>query len=376
MYCPNCGKPLEEKTRFCPHCGRKRKQSKFLFTLLFLTAFLSGIFMATNFFSENPDPPEERIASYLEERKIEKKNQITSIPAFGWQDREEAQKRELTELIADAQEAVYTIYTSYNQGSGFLYNDSGAVVTNAHVVEGDPLVQVRTNNGTEYKGTVIGYSNETDVAVILVPDLAGRKPFPKNTEEPVMIGEEVIALGSPLGLENTATIGYITGSNRDFIIDSFIYENLYQISAPISPGSSGGPLLSKSAEKIIAINSAQNIHDTSIGFSIPLYQVEYLIQSWIDEPMNEEAILSQYYNSYGDYFFGESWDHNEGYFENGDFSEEEYYDYWEPDAYDFWEEFDYEYWENVYEQWLEKWGIDEWDNDDWDMEFYYYWDDF
>ncbi|MBU9720090.1 MULTISPECIES: trypsin-like peptidase domain-containing protein [Bacillaceae] len=357
MYCPNCGKPIVEKNRFCPYCGKKKRRSKIMISLLFIATFLSGAFFASsNLLFDKATTEPQKTAYYLEERIIDERNMIISIPTSRLRVMEEAQRRELTEIISDAQKSVYTIYTPFNQGSGFLYNETGAVVTNAHVVEGEPNVQLVAADGSEYDGTVIGYSNETDVAVIHVPDLVGNTPFAKNTTEPVLIGEEVIALGSPLGLENTATIGYVTGTNREFVIDTFVYENLYQISAPISPGSSGGPLLAKNKEQIVAINSAQNIHDSSIGFSIPLYQVDELLQSWIDDPLSQEEILEQYFDNYGDYFFGESWENEEGYFDGGDFSEEEFYEYWEYDYHEFWNEFGEEYWEYFYDEILGRFG--------------------
>lgn len=108
-----------------------------------------------------------------------------------------------------------------------------------------------------------------------------------------MIGEEIIALGSPSGLNNVASKGYITSEDKCFNIGSYVYEDLYQISSPVSKGNSGGPLVAKESKKIIAINSAKNGMDTTIGFSIPLYKVISLIQSWIEWPMSKNSIRAQ-----------------------------------------------------------------------------------
>lgn len=140
---------------------------------------------------------------------------------------------------------------------------------------------------------MIGYSNDTDVAVIHVPDLIGQAPFPIELSNSEMVGEKIVALGSPSGLNNVASQGYITSEDKSFNIGSYVYEDLYQISSPVSDGNSGGPLVAKQSEKIIAINSAKSGMDATIGFSIPLYKVISLIQSWIEWPMSEKSICAQ-----------------------------------------------------------------------------------
>ncbi len=133
--------------------------------------------------------------------------------------------KDVKEIIAEAQEKVFTIYTDYSQGSGFLINKQGDVLTNAHVVEGSIDVIVRDKNGEEYQGKVIGYSNEIDVAVIRVPALKNKNPLLLETKRKARVGEEVITLGSPMGLENTATFGYISGVDRNFVIEPHIYKS-------------------------------------------------------------------------------------------------------------------------------------------------------
>ncbi|MEN2768592.1 trypsin-like peptidase domain-containing protein [Ornithinibacillus xuwenensis] len=367
MHCQSCGKERRPNSNYCPYCGVKHKGKLNKYTIIFLSLLVVGtiigsIFFVTSVYSDFPDKIASEEASTQEQStEINAATKDASTPISEKKELEDEQKNELTDIIASAQETVYTIFTQYSQGSGFLYNRNGAVVTNAHVVEGETQVYIKTINGAEYEGTVIGYSNETDVAVINVPDLAGKEPFPMEVSESSKIGEEIIALGSPLGLENTATMGYLTGKNRSFVIDPYVYENLYQISAPISPGSSGGPLISKNTEKIVAINSAESIEDASIGFSIPLYTVQPLIESWINQPMSEADILAQFYDVNGDYIYGDSWNEGEGYFDGGEYAdEEEYYDYWEYEYEDFWSEFGDAIWEymeednSYYDDWYDQ----------------------
>lgn len=302
MHCQSCGREKRPKSIFCPYCGAKQKQKLSPVTITFLSLLLLGsisisIIIVITFYSNDLDASDSKESSVIKPQEPEinywEDEEPTSVTKKNQS--QDKQTYFLTDVIATAQQTVYTVYSSYSQGSGFLYSTSGAVITNAHVVEGDTVVYVKAVNGMEFEGTVIGYSNETDVAVIHVPNLIGETPFELNYTETVKIGDEVIALGSPLGIENTATMGYITGKHKNFFIDSYVYEDLYQMSAPISPGSSGGPLISKTTGGIIAINSAQSLEDPTIGFSIPLYSVHSLIESWIEQPMTKEAILSLFY---------------------------------------------------------------------------------
>lgn len=231
------------------------------------------------------------------------------------------EKKDTSDLIKSAQEKVYTIFTNAGQGSGFLINTSGDVLTNAHVVEGSTSVEVKGKDGKRYSGTVIGYSNTSDVAVIRVADLADQEPFALESSNPAEIGAEIMTLGSPQGYENTVTLGNISGIGRTFVIDQFEYEEVYQISAPIAPGSSGGPLVDKSTGKVIAINSAIDTREANIGFSIPIYKIYDLITSWISNPMSEEEIASYFYNNDGDLIY-ENLFSNIGYFDRGIYKDE------------------------------------------------------
>ena len=123
----------------------------------------------------------------------------------------------------------------------------------------------------------------------------------------IAIGLEVIALGSPRGLENTASIGYVTGLNRD-ISGDYQYEKVFQIDAQVSPGSSGGPLLDGISGKVIGINSAVLIADQSIAFSIPLYSVNQQLKMWSQNPMTADAVRATFafYDEYQDYWYDEN----------------------------------------------------------------------
>jgi serine protease Do len=193
--------------------------------------------------------------------------------------------RELKEIIHEAQKLVVKIeLPDGSLGSGFLYNDKGDVITNAHVVANTKEVKVKTADSKEFSGTVIGISSDTDVALVRVPGLAGVEPLKIAKNRKAEIGDEVLALGSPLGLQNTVTTGIISGIDRDFDLAPFHYEDVYQISAPIAPGNSGGPLIDSKTGEVLGINSA-GMDQGSIGFSIPIPNVITLIEGWSKSPM-------------------------------------------------------------------------------------------
>jgi serine protease Do len=196
-------------------------------------------------------------------------------------------KKELKQIIHENQKKVVSIEVEFpdgkGQGSGFLYNDKGDIITNAHVVSGGKNIRVKMYDTSIYTGTVIGMSTEKDVAVVRVSALAGKEPMKIAREKKAEIGDPVIAFGSPHGLENTVTTGIISGVDRYFTIEDTKYTGVYQISAPIAHGNSGGPLVLQNTGEAIGINSAGGT-EGNIGFSIPLYQVMPMIEGWSRNP--------------------------------------------------------------------------------------------
>jgi serine protease Do len=195
--------------------------------------------------------------------------------------------KDLKTIIHESQKFVVSIEVETLDGkvtgSGFLYNNKGDIITNAHVAGDASSVTIKMADTAIYEGMVIGRSDATDVALIRVPELANKNPFQVMKDKNFEVGDEVIALGSPLGLQNTATTGIISGVDRDFTIDGYEYKGVYQISAPISPGNSGGPLLDMKTGEVLGINSAK-VGEETIGFSIPIKQVLSLVDSWAANP--------------------------------------------------------------------------------------------
>jgi len=194
-----------------------------------------------------------------------------------------------TNIIKKAQSSVYTIFTDDGMGSGFLFEEKGTVVTNAHVVAGFTDVTVRNNKGEDTPGRVIGISESFDVALIQVDAYKGQKPLP-IAKELLELGSEIIAMGSPHGLENSASIGYLTGTERTVEDLEYNYGKVYQIDAQIYPGSSGGPLLNAENGEVIGINSGQLFEYGTLGFAIPISSMEVLLKKWSDTPMTKEEV--------------------------------------------------------------------------------------
>ena len=166
-------------------------------------------------------------------------------------------------------------------GSGFIINSSGQILTNSHVVDGADLVTVTLKDGRTFKGKVLGEDAVTDVAVIQIdannlPSLALGK---SDTLQP---GEAVIAIGNPLGLNNTVTSGIISATDRSSsdIGASDKRVDYLQTDAAINPGNSGGPLLNSRGE-VIGMNTAIIQGAQGLGFAIPINTAQKIAEELI-----------------------------------------------------------------------------------------------
>ncbi|GIO25988.1 S1C family serine protease [Ornithinibacillus bavariensis] len=202
---------------------------------------------------------------------------------------------DLKSIIHEAEKNVVQIEAKGEQqtltGSGFLYNDQGDIITNAHVIKDAETIYIRTANARTYPAAVIGIGDRNDVAVLRVPQLAGENVLEIEKDNLAEIGDEVIALGSPHGFQNTVTLGIISGTSRNFTLDGFDYKNVYQISAQITHGNSGGPLINRNTGRIIGINSV-GTEDGTLGFSIPIVDVIKEIETWSNEARNDQLTFT------------------------------------------------------------------------------------
>ncbi|MBL1209191.1 HhoA/HhoB/HtrA family serine endopeptidase [Geminocystis sp. GBBB08] len=155
-------------------------------------------------------------------------------------------------------------------GSGFIIKEDGLILTNAHVVEGAKIVSVVLPNGKSYDGEVLGIDTITDVAIIKIKDQNLPTVTIGNTQK-IIPGEWAIAIGNPLGLNNTVTVGIISALGRSSteagVPDKRV--KFIQTDAAINPGNSGGPLLNEKGE-VIGINTAIRADAQGLGFAIPI----------------------------------------------------------------------------------------------------------
>ncbi|RPJ10891.1 MAG: Do family serine endopeptidase, partial [Deltaproteobacteria bacterium] len=152
-------------------------------------------------------------------------------------------------------------------GTGFIIDKNGLIITNNHVVERADEIKVRLTDSREFKAAVIGRDPKTDLALIKISS-----PFEKlpvillGDSDKIRVGDWVLAIGNPFGLEHTVTKGIISATGR--VIGSGPYDNFLQTDAPINPGNSGGPLINLRGE-VVGINTAIVPGGQGLGFAIP-----------------------------------------------------------------------------------------------------------
>ena len=152
-------------------------------------------------------------------------------------------------------------------GSGFIIDKDGYIITNNHVVEGADEIKVKLADGREFKARVVGRDSKTDLALIKISSLFKDLPtLPLGDSDKMRVGDWVLAIGNPFGLEHTVTQGIISATSR--VIGSGPYDNFLQTDAPINPGNSGGPLINLKGE-VIGINTAIIATGQGISFAIP-----------------------------------------------------------------------------------------------------------
>jgi serine protease Do len=160
-------------------------------------------------------------------------------------------------------------------GSGFIIDKEGYIVTNNHVVEGTVEIKVKLSDGNEYPAKVVGRDPKTDLALIKISTFLRDLPVvPVGDSDKMRVGDLVLAIGNPFGLEQTVTQGIISATGR--VIGSGPYDDFLQTDAPINPGNSGGPLLNLKGE-VIGINAAIVGNGQGIGFAIPINMAKGLI---------------------------------------------------------------------------------------------------
>ena len=166
--------------------------------------------------------------------------------------------------------------TVRSMGSGFIINPAGYIVTNNHVVDGATEIQVKIDDGRELPGKVVGRDPRTDLALLKV-EATGLPVIPLGDSSQLQVGEPVMAIGNPFGLERTVTTGIVSATGR--VIGQGPYDDFIQTDASINPGNSGGPLINARGQAV-GINAAifsQSGGSVGIGFAIPVNQAKSVV---------------------------------------------------------------------------------------------------
>lgn len=162
-------------------------------------------------------------------------------------------------------------------GSGFLIDRDGSILTNNHVVENAQKIVVKLADEREFEAKVVGKDTKTDIAVIKISAKGNFSVPPLGDSDQLEVGEWVMAIGNPFGLDNTITAGIVSAKGRH--IGAGPYDNFIQTDASINPGNSGGPLLNLRGE-VVGINTAifsRTGGNIGIGFAIPINLVKELL---------------------------------------------------------------------------------------------------
>ena len=174
-------------------------------------------------------------------------------------------------------------------GSGFVISADGYIVTNYHVIEGANSIQVTFYDGTTYDATLVGGEEDSDIAVLKI-DATGLTPVTLGDSDALTVGEQVVAIGNPLGeLTFTLTSGYVSALNRPITMSSGTVMNMIQTDTAINSGNSGGPLFNIYGE-VVGITSAKLSNSTNsseatiegLGFAIPISDVKSMITDIIE----------------------------------------------------------------------------------------------
>ncbi|MBI4390006.1 MAG: trypsin-like peptidase domain-containing protein [Nitrospinae bacterium] len=165
-------------------------------------------------------------------------------------------------------------YEQRGEGSGFIINKDGYILTNSHVVADSEEIQVALSDGKLYKGKVIGMDKLTDIGLVKIDAKRPLPVLPLGDSDRLKTGDWVMAIGSPFGLEQTVTVGIVSAKGRS--LGAGPYDDFIQTDTSINPGNSGGPLININGE-VVGINTAIMPQGQGLGFSLPINLAKKLL---------------------------------------------------------------------------------------------------
>jgi len=167
-------------------------------------------------------------------------------------------------------------------GTGVIINEDGYVLTNQHVIDNAESISVNLASGEKYPATVVGQDYELDLAVLKISAKQKLSWLELGDSDSLRVGDWVVAIGNPYGLDHTVTAGLVSAKGRPMQIEDRVYKNLIQTDAAINPGNSGGPLLNLNGQ-VVGINTAVNAQAQGIGFAISINTVREVLDDLIKQ---------------------------------------------------------------------------------------------
>ena len=187
-------------------------------------------------------------------------------------------------IIEDSVLSVVTIKTDISQGTGFIIDEEGYVVTNYHVIQNANAATITTSNYENHAVSLVGYNSEFDLALLKISGIYEKLEL--GNSDSIQVGEKVIAIGNPLGLQFSVTQGIVSGVHRTGPNELSVY---IQTDAALNPGNSGGPLINING-KAIGINNFKVGGSESLGFALESKYIKEAVNDIYQEGTGENLI--------------------------------------------------------------------------------------
>ena len=196
------------------------------------------------------------------------------------------------QFFGDQMDLFSKVVPMEGKGSGFIATTDGMILTNNHVVDGADSVTVTLSDGRRFDAEIVGKDPTYDLAVIRIK--ASKLPVLKmGDSDRTQVGEWVVAIGNPFGLEHTVTVGVISAKNRSIRLEQLNFDGFFQTDAAINPGNSGGPLINLE-NQVIGINTAIVPYAQGIGFAIPINLAKQVMDDLVKYGRVKRAWLGVY----------------------------------------------------------------------------------
>lgn len=202
----------------------------------------------------------------IEKAKSELEKELSMIEVTG---------TDFSAVIQDSLKSVVSVLTDEGQGSGAIITEDGDIITNFHVIQQARVIKVLDYDKVLHNVEIIGYDRDSDIAVLRIVSNETFEPLDLGDSDNIKIGQTVVALGNPFGLDFTATQGIVSARRTASDGNEYI-----QVDVPINPGNSGGPIVDAAGD-IIGIANFKISGGEGVGFAIPSNKVESIVENII-----------------------------------------------------------------------------------------------